>query len=42
MMGLRQIDSQQLKVFVANTIFNAQLNNMPGSRIMLQGNDTIN
>ncbi len=42
MMGLRRIDSQQLKNFVAGIIFNTQSNSMPGSRIMLHGNDTIN
>jgi len=42
MMGLKQIDSPHLKVFVANSIFNVYANSLPGSRIMLQGNDTIN
>lgn len=42
MLGLRQIDLQQLKIFVANVVFNAQYNNLAGSRFMLIGNDTIN
>lgn len=42
MIGMKQIDKQTLKLFVANTIYNIQHNNMLGSRFMLQGNDTVN
>lgn len=42
MLGIRLIDSQQLNYFVANTIFNPFASNVPGSRIMLMGNETIN
>jgi uncharacterized protein Smg (DUF494 family) len=42
MTGMNQIDSQQLKIYVANIIFNAQTNNFPGSRLMLSAEDTIN
>ncbi len=41
MTGIRQMDSNQLKTFVADNVFNAQLNAMPGNRLMLRGNDTI-
>ena len=37
--GIYKIDSQQLKQFVANLIFNANNSGMPGSRVMLKGND---
>ena len=40
-LGVRQLDNHQLKSFVANIIFNAQLNTLPGIRLMLRGNDTI-
>lgn len=40
--GYYKIDSEQLKYYVANIIFNAQLNNTPGSRLMLSGDDKIN
>ncbi len=41
MMGARQLDSFQLKTFVANNVFNAQMNTIPGNRLMLHGSDTI-
>jgi|DewCreStandDraft_4_1066084.scaffolds.fasta_scaffold01093_33 uncharacterized protein Smg (DUF494 family) len=42
-MGTRQLNSEYIKHFVANSIFNIQPGINPfGSRIMLQGNDTIN
>ncbi len=40
--GYYKVNSEQLKYYVANIIFNAQLNNTPGSRLMLSGNDRIN
>lgn len=40
-MGFQQIDAQQVKLFVANAVFNTYLMN-PGSRYMLRGNDAIN
>ena len=42
MMGIRQIDVSHLKAYIANVIFNANYNSMPGSRLMLSGSDTIN
>lgn len=42
MMGMRQLDSYQLKTFVANNVFNAQMQTLPGNRLMLHGSDTIN
>ena len=40
--GLEQIDSYQLKYYVANIIFNAQSSNFPGNRFMLIGDEPIN
>ena len=40
--GIYKIDQSQLKEFVASIIFNANNSSLPGSRIMLKGNDTIN
>jgi len=42
MMGIYRIDSQQLKSFVANVVFNLQTDSMNGNRVMLNGSDTIN
>ena len=42
MMGVKKIDSQQLKIYVANHVFNAEAHRLPGNRFMLNGNDTIN
>jgi uncharacterized protein Smg (DUF494 family) len=42
MLGLQEVDSHQLKQFIANIIFNAQFNQFPGSRFMLKGTDSIN
>lgn len=42
MTGMSQITSEHLKLYVANIIFNAQINNFPGSRLMLTGEDLIN
>jgi uncharacterized protein Smg (DUF494 family) len=36
------IDTTQLNKFVASTIFGAGNSSMPGSRVMLKGNETIN
>ncbi len=41
LMGFQQIDTQQVKLFVAHSVFNTYMMN-PGSRFMLRGNDTIN
>ena len=40
--GINKIDSEQLKSFVANAVFNVQMQDFPGSRVMLTGTDTIN
>ncbi len=40
--GIHLIDSEHLKAFVAMTIFNASDSNSFGSRIMLDGSDSIN
>jgi uncharacterized protein Smg (DUF494 family) len=42
MTGMNQINSDMLKLYVANIIFNAQINNFPGNRLMLTGEDLIN
>ncbi len=42
MLGLKKMDVHHLKIFVANVVFNAQFNNLGGSRFMLEGHDTIN
>ena len=42
MTGMSQINSDMLKLYVANIIFNAQINNFPGNRLMLTGEDLIN
>jgi uncharacterized protein Smg (DUF494 family) len=42
MLGLRKIESPHLKGFVAMTIFNYLGNDLPGSRLMLTGNETVN
>ncbi len=41
-MGMQKIDTKQLKWFVANSIFNANDGETPGSRFMLNGSETIN
>ena len=41
LMGFQQIDAQQVKLFVANSVLNTYMMN-PGSRYLLRGNDTIN
>jgi uncharacterized protein Smg (DUF494 family) len=41
LMGSQEIDSEQLKAFVANIIFNAQTDSLPGTRFLLQGNESI-
>ena len=40
--GYQQVSSEHLKLYVANIIFNAQMTNFPGSRLMLTGDDVIN
>ena len=40
--GMRELDSNRLKQFMASVIFNTQLNIYPGARFMLSGNDTVN
>ena len=42
MLGLKQIDLEQLKMFIANVVFNAEFSKLGGSRFMLDGKDTIN
>ena len=42
MTGIYKIDEDFLKQMVASLIFNAGNTNMPGNRVMLNGNDTIN
>jgi uncharacterized protein Smg (DUF494 family) len=42
MLGMHQIDTTQLKLYVANSIFNAQSSETHGSRVILHGNDSIN
>ncbi|MBM2817237.1 MAG: hypothetical protein HW421_3999 [Ignavibacteria bacterium] len=42
MLGIRKIDSGNLKSFVAMLVFNAESNSNQNSRFMLNGNDTIN
>lgn len=42
LIGMYKIDLKELKIFVANSIFFMQYDNIGGSRFMLQGNDTIN
>ena len=42
MMGADVIESEQVKNFVAQVVFNAHNNNFLNSRFMLAGNDTIN
>jgi uncharacterized protein Smg (DUF494 family) len=41
MMGVGEIESQHIKNFVAQVVFNAHMNEYPNSRFMLAGNDTI-
>lgn len=41
MSGAQRIDDELLKTFIATSIFNASAD-IPGNRIMLNGNDTIN
>lgn len=41
MTGASEIGIKQLKAFVAGIIFNAQATDAPGSRVMLNGGDTI-
>ena len=41
--GMTEIDSSQLKFFVAGMLFNSPINNnTQGSKFMLKGNETIN
>jgi uncharacterized protein Smg (DUF494 family) len=42
MMGFRQVDIHQLRLFVAYAVFNISINNQPTNKLMLQGNETIN
>lgn len=42
LIGMYKIDLKELKIFVANSIFFKEYDNIGGSRFMLQGNDTIN
>ena len=42
MLGLQEVDSAQLKQFIATIIFNAQFNQQSGNRYMLKGTDSIN
>jgi|DewCreStandDraft_4_1066084.scaffolds.fasta_scaffold00019_33 uncharacterized protein Smg (DUF494 family) len=42
MMGLRQIDTNQLKYYIGTSFLEANDKMMGGSRLMLLGNDTIN
>lgn len=42
LMGFKQIDTKQLRLFVAYLVFNVMVNNQPTSQLMLQGNETIN
>jgi uncharacterized protein Smg (DUF494 family) len=41
MLGLPELDTSQVRSYIAYNVFNAQYNNI-GSRFLLQGNDTIN
>lgn len=41
-MGMNQIDTKQLKYYVASAIIDSQDKLFPGNRMMLLGNDTIN
>ena len=40
--GLQKIDVDQLKAYVASTVFHVQVQDFPGSRVMLSGSDLIN
>ncbi|MGA2297506.1 MAG: DUF494 family protein [FCB group bacterium] len=42
MMGMQEIDCENLKSFVASFIFNAHSNNSMSQRYMLKGNETVN
>ncbi|MFA6569741.1 MAG: DUF494 family protein [Bacteroidota bacterium] len=42
MMGMQEIDSENLKSFVAGFIFNANSNTSPVQHYMLRGNERIN
>ena len=42
MMGMKKLDSEQLKSFIATAIFYAGDDDIPGSRLMLNGDDLIN
>ncbi len=39
--GVSSISPSQLKSFIATMLFNLSTNDLPGSRIMLKGNETI-
>ncbi len=41
MMGATEIDTGQVRAFLANVLFNAQTSSSPGSRVMLTGSDLI-
>lgn len=41
-LGLKDINEEQLKHFIASTVFNLQFKDMYGSRLMLNSDDTIN
>ena len=40
--GLQQIDSSQIKSFIAQVIFSSQKDIYPGNRLMLSGDEKIN
>lgn len=42
MLGGRKLDSESLKLFVASMVFNIPSNLQTGSRIMLNGSDSVN
>ncbi|MCX6145919.1 MAG: DUF494 family protein [Candidatus Kapabacteria bacterium] len=39
--GIKSVGASQLKSFIATMLFNLSTNNIPGSRVMLKGNETI-
>jgi uncharacterized protein Smg (DUF494 family) len=42
LMGANSVDVHQLRYFVANAVFGAQVNSLPAHRFMLTGSDSIN
>lgn len=43
MMGMKAVDTNQIKFFVANNVFNLSMNSFFGNtKFMLQGNESIN